>query len=668
MNRLLRFNPEPFETDSELESAVREGNAAGGPEREGEFEFGRSRGQARYGRSKAVRTQKAYAKPTKAKTPLPPGLMKRDFIKPAKLSPKLPFLPLKSLRFRFPTLPLVRSGWPLLPIAERPPEKPEPPEPRGAGRPGGEPSGGPPPEQEPREAPSEYIRWVQSCLNQVMGLRLPLDGIMSPATRSAVRSFQERRGLPVDGLIGPPTEAALVAACAGTPQPTADQESESDQEWETVEMDLSGQQGEQGEEQEMGRTGPDYVRWIQESLNKILDLRLVVDGIMGARTRSAIRSFQQRQGLVANGIVGANTENALRSALQQSLVTSAPPGNAPSATRLRFQDAAMRSDWREAFLNLNGLNMYEMLRALDELPPARRSELINERPSFRNMVNMPRIEYAITVVQTGQLPPSAPDDLAVTGQVQTAEEFLRERRLRVSANSFLVGRVGFVPPAGLNVTNYLDPRVQRFRNQIRRSQVVNEFVVHETVTRSVTETVAVLNQRRLGVHLIMGPKGEITQHGDLREDLLWHASQHNPLSVGIEVVNPYYPKFLKSGMPWTQVIPASWAHEGRYVVPTPQQAEALCQLILWITSPSARGLSIPRTSIGLSGNTLAMGRTAGADKLRPGIYAHTYFGHADGAWLVLYAYLRIEKGRAPNQAYAEAIQLATTRAGSIAVG
>ena len=236
-----------------------------------------------------------------------------------------------------------------------------------------------------------------------------------------------------------------------------------------------------------------------------------------------------------------------------------------------------------------------------------------------------------------------------------------------STSSFIVGGVPLPPPRSLTVTNFLDPRVPRFRGRNRRGRTVNEFVVHETVTRSVADTVQVLQQRGLGVHMIMGPNGEITQHGDLADDTLWHASQHNPVSVGIEVVNPYYPKYLRSGLPWTQVINAGWAHEKRYVVPTPQQAEAVAQLIGWITSPAVTGLGIPRTWIGRSGATVALGRVTGADKLRPGIYAHTYFGHADGSWLVLYAFLRIEKGRAPAQAYAEAIQLATTSHSSVAL-
>jgi len=62
---------------------------------------------------------------------------------------------------------------------------------------------------------------VQNALNKVMKTRLALDGISGPQTRSAVRSFQQRRGLSVDGIVGPNTERALVAAGAGLPPTTA---------------------------------------------------------------------------------------------------------------------------------------------------------------------------------------------------------------------------------------------------------------------------------------------------------------------------------------------------------------------------------------------------------------------------------------------------------------
>lgn len=63
----------------------------------------------------------------------------------------------------------------------------------------------------------DYIRWVQSYLNRLLGLRLAIDGISGPATRSAVRSFQQQNGLTVDGIVGPVTEGALIRAGAGNP-------------------------------------------------------------------------------------------------------------------------------------------------------------------------------------------------------------------------------------------------------------------------------------------------------------------------------------------------------------------------------------------------------------------------------------------------------------------
>ena len=68
-------------------------------------------------------------------------------------------------------------------------------------------------------------------------------------------------------------------------------------------------------ESKVNRNSRDYIKWVQQSLNQIMRLKLTVDGITGAQTRSAIRTFQQRQGLVADGIVGEKTEAALRAAL-----------------------------------------------------------------------------------------------------------------------------------------------------------------------------------------------------------------------------------------------------------------------------------------------------------------------------------------------------------------
>jgi hypothetical protein len=68
-------------------------------------------------------------------------------------------------------------------------------------------------------APSEHMRWVQGALNDILGLQLPQTGIADPATRSAIRSFQQQQGLPADGAVGPDTERALLAARSPQPPP-----------------------------------------------------------------------------------------------------------------------------------------------------------------------------------------------------------------------------------------------------------------------------------------------------------------------------------------------------------------------------------------------------------------------------------------------------------------
>ncbi|MFO1155223.1 MAG: peptidoglycan-binding protein [Rhodospirillales bacterium] len=88
------------------------------------------------------------------------------------------------------------------------------------------------------------------------------------------------------------------------------------------------------------RTSPAYIRWVQESLNNILGLRLATDGRMGPQTRSAIRDFQRRNGLTADGNVGPATERALATggakAPTGGTTVTIPPGDriTPAAARI----------------------------------------------------------------------------------------------------------------------------------------------------------------------------------------------------------------------------------------------------------------------------------------------------------------------------------------------
>ena len=184
MNNLLSFNPEPFETDSEPARKRRgydQSNDDGRQEAESSSRRSYSRGFRPT--SASIGPRRVYTKTTGA--PYSTG-----FTRPSVMTRRLP-----SGRRRFRYGSVMVPEWPVVPITDVGPNM-------AAWR-----------EPEPPELASEHVRWVQSCLNQSMGLRLTTDGIMKSETRSAIRSFQERRGMRIDGLVGPETERALAESC-----------------------------------------------------------------------------------------------------------------------------------------------------------------------------------------------------------------------------------------------------------------------------------------------------------------------------------------------------------------------------------------------------------------------------------------------------------------------
>lgn len=205
------------------------------------------------------------------------------------------------------------------------------------------------------------------------------------------------------------------------------------------------------------------------------------------------------------------------------------------------------------------------------------------------------------------------------------------------------------------VTTWLDGAA-RLPAKGRRDTAVS-VVLHETCTRSVADTVRTLQNRGLGCHLIVGPGGEVSQHADLATEVTWHAGAHNGPAVGIEVVNPYYPTSVKAGDPWGRRIAAAWAHRGEYVLPTLASAEAVVSLLRFLTLSDE--LAVPRRWPSMLGAAAHFQPVSTCAKPTQGIYAHQHCGaHADGAWLVLYAWLRIEAGLSPELAFEEAARRA----------
>lgn len=118
----------------------------------------------------------------------------------------------------------------------------------------------------------ERVRTVQYLLRQA-GYSVSADGVFGSGTESAVRSFQQARGLAVDGVVGTAT-------------------------WERLAITVRN-----------GSTG-DAVRGCQSQL-RARGYAVNVDGVFGAGTESAVRSFQQSRGLGADGIVGLDTWSRL---------------------------------------------------------------------------------------------------------------------------------------------------------------------------------------------------------------------------------------------------------------------------------------------------------------------------------------------------------------------
>jgi N-acetylmuramoyl-L-alanine amidase len=131
------------------------------------------------------------------------------------------------------------------------------------------------------------VRDVQSRLND-LGHDLSDDdpAVYGQATESAIRSFQQQRGLRADGIVGPETWRALVEAGRSL----------GDRRLYLTEPMLRG----------------DDVRELQRRLNQLGFDAGTVDGVFGPDTSEAVRDFQLNVGLRVDGIVGTEVVEALR--------------------------------------------------------------------------------------------------------------------------------------------------------------------------------------------------------------------------------------------------------------------------------------------------------------------------------------------------------------------
>ncbi|WP_062228962.1 peptidoglycan-binding domain-containing protein [Aureimonas frigidaquae] len=141
------------------------------------------------------------------------------------------------------------------------------------------------PVNDPRIMSVPLVREVQQVL-KTHGFYLgEIDGRPGQATDLAVRAFQEKQGLQIDGVITPLLLAQVRQYGAVNPTPGGD-----DRSLEERVAELNAQQADR-----------ELVRQIQAGLANARVAELKADGIMGAQTRAAIRTFQTQQGLAVTG-------------------------------------------------------------------------------------------------------------------------------------------------------------------------------------------------------------------------------------------------------------------------------------------------------------------------------------------------------------------------------
>ncbi|MBQ9030908.1 MAG: peptidoglycan-binding protein [Parasporobacterium sp.] len=177
-----------------------------------------------------------------------------------------------------------------------------------------------------RGATGGAVTDMQKILAQLGYYEGSLDGDFGAFTEDAVIRFQKEQGLWVDGVVGPQTMGMLLtlsganAADEETQKTEAQKPEEEQQESkpqsgeqqdpaeETTEEDSKDDQEDTTEETgdlTEGMTGEEVLA-LQTKLAE-LGYSVEPDGVFGAQTTNAVKSFQELNGLYVDGVVGAQT-------------------------------------------------------------------------------------------------------------------------------------------------------------------------------------------------------------------------------------------------------------------------------------------------------------------------------------------------------------------------
>ena len=170
-----------------------------------------------------------------------------------------------------------------------------------------------------QNASGETVKRIQTELKALNYYSGQITGNAGEKTVAAIKSFQSRNGLTADGIAGPQTIAKIDAgyeAKTGNSSSSATSSSSSGL--------------------KLNSKGTD-VRNLQQDLTTLGYYWAEITGNFGAKTETAVKRFQEENGLTPDGVAGTKTLNAIASAVARKGGTSASSSSAGTTLKLNSQ-------------------------------------------------------------------------------------------------------------------------------------------------------------------------------------------------------------------------------------------------------------------------------------------------------------------------------------------